>query len=364
MSTYHVTFSHNRIVPEQYACTSESSTVKWRMRITPDVLRDALSVAKLYYYNDLTTEAIAKELRFSRPKVSRLLGLAREQGLVEIHVHDENSHLAPISENIRNAFGLKDVHVVPVPAELGEIIWIQRVAQYAANHLNDVLAIAEAEASSPAHELTLGLAWGTTLSEISVHLIRKRIEGLNIVQLNGSGNTYVYDNSYAAKILQAFAENYDARMFLFPVPTFFDYRDTRESMWRERSIRRIVELQQSADVFLFSIGAVSSGVSSHVYAGGYLEECDLEELKREAVVGDLATVFFRADGSSDNISINQRASGPPLELYAKIPRTICVVSGRAKVPGLLAALRAGFVNDLVVDEPTARLLIDRMNSGR
>jgi DNA-binding transcriptional regulator LsrR (DeoR family) len=324
------------------------------MRTTPEVLRDALAVAKLYYYNNLTTEAIARELNFSRPKVSRLLRMARETGLVEIRVHDENTHLAPISDKIRDAFQLREVHVVPVPAELGEVIWLQRVAQYAANHLNDVLSEGQ----------TLGLAWGTTLSEISLYLTPKRIESLTIAQLNGSGNTYVYDNSYAAKILHSFAENYDARMFLFPVPTFFDFPETRAAMWRERSIRRIVELQQNADVFLFSIGSVASGVPSHVYAGGYLEERDLAVLKQEKVVGDLATVFFREDGGSEGISINERASGPPLEFYCRTPRTICVVSGRAKVLGLHAALRAGYVNDLVVDEPTARLLIERMDAER
>ncbi|WP_455381344.1 sugar-binding transcriptional regulator [Salinispira pacifica] len=323
------------------------------MRVTPSVLRDALTVAKLYYYNGLNTEAIAREMSFSRPKVSRLLGLAREQGLVEIRVRDQNSHLAPISQKILDSFGLREVHVVPVPAELGEVVWLQRVAQYAASHLNATLEPGQ----------TVGIAWGTTLSEVSAHLVPKRIEDLTIVQLNGSGNTYVYDNSYAAKILNAFAVNYDARMFLFPVPTFFDFPQTREAMWRERSIRRIVSLQQQADLFLFSIGAVSSGVASYVYSGGYLEQQDLAELEQEQVVGDIATVFFRADGSTDRISLNRRASGPPLELFRKIPKTLCIVSGRAKVNGLLAALRAGYISDLVIDEPTARLLVQRMEES-
>jgi deoxyribonucleoside regulator len=320
------------------------------MRVTPSVLRDALTVAKLYYYNGLNTEAIAREMSFSRPKVSRLLGLAREQGLVEIRVRDQNSHLGPISRKIMDAFNLQEVHVVPVPAELGEVVWLQRVAQYTANYLNAILEPGQ----------TVGIAWGTTLSEVSTHLIPKRIENLTIVQLNGSGNTYQYDNSYAAKILNAFAVNYDARMFLFPVPTFFDFQETRDAMWRERSIRRIVGLQQKADVFLFSIGAVSSGVASYVYSGGYLEGIDMEELEREHVVGDIATVFFRADGSTDSIALNRRASGPPLELFRKIKRSLCVVSGRAKVTGVSAALSAGYITDLVIDEPTARLLAAEM----
>jgi DNA-binding transcriptional regulator LsrR (DeoR family) len=174
--------------------------------------------------------------------------------------------------------------------------------------------------------------------------------------MNGSGNTFTPDNRYAANILQAFAANYQANVMLFPVPTFFDFPETKAAMWRERSVRRIIELQENADVLLYSIGAVNAGVPSHVYSKGYLEQEDMEELQREGVVGDLATVFFRTDGTWEDIPLNHRESGPPLTLYHSVKRAICVVSGKNKVPGLLAALRARLMTELIIDEPTARLL--------
>ena len=66
------------------------------------------------------------------------------------------------------------------------------------------------------------------------------------MQLNGSGNTFRPDNRYAANILQRFATNYEANVTLFPVPTFFDYRETKEAMWRERSIQKIIEQQRKS----------------------------------------------------------------------------------------------------------------------
>jgi len=316
------------------------------MRDSDHTVRNALEVAKLYYYTGLTTERIARELKISRPTVSRLLTFAKQKGLVEITIHDYEQELEPLSQHIKQAFGLRAVHVVPVPEVLGEVLWLERVAKFTANYLNSIL--------EPG--MTVGLAWGTTLSQISEHLIPKDIANLSLVQLNGSGNTYTFDNSYAARILQNFADNYNARVYLFPVPTFFDYAETKEAMWRERSIRRIVEMQQQADVLLYSIGAVDAGIPSHVYSGGYLEDRDMRELKRESVVGDMATVFYRDDGSYKDISINARASGPPLELYSSVAQAVCVVSGKAKAKGLRAALQAGYVQTLIVDEPTARHL--------
>ncbi|TVR05469.1 MAG: sugar-binding transcriptional regulator [Spirochaetaceae bacterium] len=321
------------------------------MRRPDRTAQEALEVAKLYFYSGLTTEQIAREMKVSRPKVSRLLTFAKESGMVEITIHDTDQSMAPFAREIRDCFSLNSVQVVPVPEVLGEVLWLDRVAKHAASYLNAIL--------QPG--MTVGLAWGTTLSAVSEHLIPKQVGKLSFVQLNGSGNTWTNDNSYAARILQSFADNYQARIYLFPVPTFFDYRETKDAMWRERSIQRVVEMQSNADVLLYSIGSVSAGVPSHVYSGGYLEPKDLKELKTQGVVGDLATVFYREDGSYCDISINARASGPPLDLYPRALHSICVVSGLAKVPGLIAALRAGYIRDLIVDEPTARDLMDRIS---
>jgi DNA-binding transcriptional regulator LsrR (DeoR family) len=300
----------------------------------------------MYYYQGLTTEVIAREMKFSRPKVSRLLNYARANGLVEIRIVNVHQAVSPLARTIRDRFGLEAVHVVPVPELMGEHVWLERVGRFAANYLNSVLE----------DDQILAIAWGTTISEIAANLIPKRVTGLRIVQLNGSGNTFNPDNRYAANILQYFAESYQASVMLFPVPTFFDYRETKESMWRERSVRSIIDLQENADVLLYSIGAVDAGVPSHVYSQGYLEPDDLAELQSAGVVGDLATVFFREDGSWEDIPLNQRASGPPLTIYTNAPRAVCVVSGRAKMPGLRAALGARYMTELVIDEPTARAL--------
>lgn len=310
------------------------------------IYQEALQVATMYYYQGLTTEAIAQEMNFSRPKVSRLLSHARATGMVEIKIVNVKTALSPFESVIKDKFGLDAVHIVPAPELMGEVVWLERVARYTANYLNAVLKAGQ----------VLAIAWGTTISEVAANLIPKRVPDLRIVQLNGSGNTYTPDNRYAANILHHFAQNYQASVMLFPVPTFFDYRDTKEAMWRERSIRTIIDMQHRANVLLYSIGAVDAGVPSHVYSQGYLEAEDLAELQREGVIGDLATVFFRADGSYEDIPLNRRASGPPLSLYHEVERAICVVSGKAKVPGLLAALRARLMSELIVDEPTARLL--------
>lgn len=209
------------------------------------IYQESLKVATLYYYHGMTTEAIAREMQFSRPKVSRLLSHARTSGMVEIRIVDVEKALSPLEREIRERYSLEAVHVVPAPELMGEVVWLERVARFTANYLNGILSAGA----------VLAIAWGTTISEVAANLIPHPVEGLKIVQLNGSGNTFTPDNRYAAGILQLFAENYQANVMLFPVPTFFDYRETKNAMWRERSVRRIIELQEQADILLYSIGS-------------------------------------------------------------------------------------------------------------
>lgn len=70
-------------------------------------------------------------------------------------------------------------------------------------------------------------------------------------------------------------------------------------------------------------------------------------------MGDVATVFYRADGSFDGIAMNARATGPDFA----VPRRLCVVSGTTKLQSLRGALAAHLITDLVIDEPAARGLV-------
>jgi DNA-binding transcriptional regulator LsrR (DeoR family) len=308
---------------------------------------EALKVARMYYYQNLTTEAIAHELNVSRSTVSRLLTYAKSQGLISISILDPNEHPHYLEKKIVEYFKIKKVHVVPVPSVAGEAEWLSRVVQYAAKYLNSLFN----------SDMIMGIAWGTTISGISKYLLPKTTHNSQIIQLNGAGNTQSMGIEYASEIIVRFAQNYQAVANLFPVPAFFDFAATKQALWKERSIQRLLDLQRQADILLFSIGAVDAGVPSHVYNAGYLEKADYIEFEKQKLAGDIATVFFRDDGSYHNIPINDRTSGPDLALIQK-KYGICVVSGFAKVKGLAAALKGGLITELIVDEPTARNLVE------
>lgn len=311
-----------------------------------DRTRDALRAAHLYYMQDLTMDAIAHELRTSRSSVSRLLSHARASGLVDIQIRSPLDAPSRLEKEILDRFQVT-AHVVPVPDHASDVDRLERVALSVARILGQFFD----------SNMIMGIAWGSTMSAISRHITPKQTHNSQIVQLNGAGNVRTTGLGYASEILGRFGAAFGAHVQQFPVPAFFDDPATKQALWRERSMGRLIEMQAHLDVALFGLGSPFSEVPSHVYAGGYLDPDDFEALGRSGVVGDVATVFFRADGSTEGIPLNERGTGPDFAMLRKTPRRICVVSGSSKLPSLRGALRAGLITDLFVDEGTARALV-------
>ncbi|GHS90028.1 transcriptional regulator [Actinomycetota bacterium] len=308
--------------------------------------QDVLRAASMYYLQDLKMEVIARHLGTSRSTVSRLIKRARETGLVEITLRPATTRAPGLGRSITAAFGI-DAYVVPVPDSAEQIERLDQVARTTARLL----------ASWFDSDMILGIAWGTTLAAVSRQLAPKPTRGSVVVQLNGAANMRTSGIEYASDLISSFGSAFGAAVHHFPVPAFFDYPDTKRAMWRERSVRRVLDVQARADIALFSVGAVAGAVPSHVYSAGYLDDQDVDLLHQEGVVGDVCTVFLRADGSWRDVRLNARATGPTPDELQHVPRRVCVVAGDNKVVPLLAALRAGAVTDLVVDEVTAGALL-------
>lgn len=344
----------------------------------------AYEAASMYYVQGETMEVIARHLGVSRSTVSRLLARARAQGVVRISLVQPGG-AGSLEGHLAQVFGVR-ARVVPVREGTTEIHRLQQVAGVAATHMVDLVAdLAEQAGARPGRDgvglgprgahpasrdgahsggrngvgpgVVVGVAWGTTMSEVSAVLPSRPVPGLTVVQLNGASDP-VHEGPSATEVLSRMRDALGARTISFPVPAFFDHVATREAMWSERSVRRVLAVARRARLVVFGVGALDGALPSQVYAGGHLSASDRAVLRRQRVVGDVCTVLLRGDGSWRDISLNARATGPTPAQLARIPRRLCVVAGTGKARALLAALRARVATDLVVDDATARAVLE------
>ncbi|MHA7145364.1 sugar-binding transcriptional regulator [Arthrobacter sp. TmT3-37] len=307
-------------------------------------------VAELYYIQGATMEAVADRLSVSRSTVSRMLQTARDRGIVRISLSTPMNTRSELAQTLSDTFGVT-AHVAGTSASASDARRLEAAARYAAVLVSDRFG----------NGMTLAVAWGITTSAVASYLQPKRTQDTTVVQMNGAVSARAPQMGHSPELLAEMAAAFGSSLIPFPTPAFFDNEQTRRLMWAESSVRRVLSVRNSADLALFSVGAFQGSTRSEVYSGGYLTEDAFKQFAAHRVVGDVCTVFLREDGTYADIDLNRRASGPtPMELR-QIPSRLCVVAGDQKVPGLVGALRAGVVTDLVIDEITARTLMRRIN---
>lgn len=319
--------------------------------LSPDERVRVADAAELYYLEGLKVEDVGKRLHLSRSTVSRMLARARQHGVVEFVLHRSADRSSVLAARLSERFGVRSL--VADSADITEAgdhdaARLDLVGERAAQRLAAVVGT----------DTTIAVAWGNTVEAVSRHLLVSPTRGARVVQLDSSGNTSASGVLNAAQLLDRFARAFSASTHHFPVPALFDSAATREAMWQERSIQRVLALRRNADVAVFSVGALDGEVPSHLYRAGYLDAVDLQELRRQGIVGDIGTVFVREDGSSDRLAINERSAGMPLAELRRVRTRMLVVSSRTKTAAIAAALRAGVVTDLVLDDLTAQALLD------
>ena len=311
-----------------------------------------LTVARMYYVQAETMDAIAHHMGVSRSTVSRLLKEARERGLVRVSIVDPDRPLNRMAELFEKHFSVS-AHLVHVRPGASSIFRLDQVARMAAGILGNIVKDGD----------TVGVAWGTTTSAVATHLRPRDLNGVTIIGLNGGANHQTTGLPYVGAILHRFATAFGGQEQLLALPAFFDDPATREAMWREQSTRHILTVRANCNVAIFGVGGLNSELQSHVYSSNYLSSEDLRQLREQNVVGDVCTVMLRQDGSYRDLAIHRRATGmTPIELK-RLPRRLCVVSGLSKAAPVLGALRAGVATDLIIDDETARAVLNLMKPG-
>lgn len=214
----------------------------------------AITAAKLYYQSGYSQNDIAKELAVSRPSVSRLLQYAKDQGFVRIEIFDPIEDQSHLADSLMAAYHLKDVCIANTPIDDEEEMK-RYIGRRGAQYLDTIIEDGD----------IIGVGWGTTMHCLSHALLPRPLRGGQIVQLEG-GITLSTGETYANEILERFAKNYETIAQYLPLPVLFDSKVVKEMVYKDRHVKRVLELGRNANIAVFSVGPYGIMHSSSVLA--------------------------------------------------------------------------------------------------
>jgi len=301
----------------------------------------AAQIAWLYHHEGLTQDAIARRVGLTRARVNRILGQAREQGLVSVGLNYRFTDCIELEDALRRSYALVDARVVPTSPDADRLI--DHLGAAGAHLLDRVLEEGD----------TLALGWGRTIAAVGRNLPRRSARNNTVVSLYGGATRGYALNPY--DLTARFGEILDAQRHYLTAPMFMESSELRDALSREPSIRQVISMIVGAKVALLSATDLSDDSKSMVF--GLFDASTRHSLLSAGVVGECGGIYLDAAGRSVSHPLTRRMIAPSLDAMRGIPKRILASGGPQKVAVIRACLLAGLGNLLVTDTDTARALL-------
>ncbi|WP_209123986.1 sugar-binding transcriptional regulator [Alkalihalobacillus sp. BA299] len=310
--------------------------VNWEER------RLIVKVANLYYFEGRTQAQIAKAIGVSRPVISKLLHRAKEEGIVEVYIKDENAHTVELEKKLEKKYDLKEVIVVPTRGLTPEMIK-RSIGKATSFYISKKIKSIR----------SLGISWGRTISSFVQEYPYEQVQDLKIVPLvGGMGREFVeiHSNLLAYQLAKKMSCNCS---YLY-APAMVETEGLKERLVQSEDIANVLLEGQSVDLAIVGIGNPFD--NSTMIKMGYLKEEDLQTLKKVGAVGDIGSQFIDISGKPISHPLNNKVIGLQLEQLKNIPNVIGIIEGKHKVDSLKATLKGNYLDVVIMDDQIANQL--------
>ncbi len=306
-------------------------------------------VSRLYYLDGLGQAEVAKFAKVSQAKVSRLLALAKERGIVRITVADYEPRRRELEDELRGRFGLAEAVVIKSSEGLEGTDLRRAVGHFGALAVDALIQPRD----------IVAMAGGRTIHELVHHLPTTRTKALTVVQAMGSvdSNVSVFDAQDVGRVV---AQRLGGIFLSLNTPAFIPEKRTRDALLQLEQVRSVHENLGRARVALVGLGTLANSV---FVERGTLNAAMIRELEKAGAVGEVCGRFFDADGEECATAWRDRVISVSLAQLRKIPQVIAIVSGTDRSAGILAAIKGGLIKSLVIDELGASALLAAAPAG-
>lgn len=314
--------------------------------VNKDKLAMYSQVAHMYYELGMMQPEIAKQLFFSRSKVSRILKKAQDLGIVDIRVKRYLSRVSSYENSLKARFNIS--HPVVLTSFGDDSTEINMcLNNYAAVYISDRLK----------GECVFGITGSHNVTQ-ALHMLKKRYEcDLKVVQTMGAS----INQDMSADLVDFLARTFNGRAYLLNTPVYVDDLKIKEKLMSHPSVVEAVHLMKKCDMVLMSIGDFDvNGDMPNWW--GYMTEKHRLELNRLGAVGSICAQFFDRDGNWIDCDWNRKCISIPWKYIKAAGERIVIARGSSKVKGILGALRGGLVDVLITDTITAASVIEAQDN--
>lgn len=317
----------------------------------------AAEIAQRVYLLHEPQSKVGQDLNLHKSTVSRLLSLAKEEGLFTVHMHLPRVDDLETRLNRHYKIDAVVVPVVPSTGGNGKETFTRVLAESAARFL-------EGPGSPLKSGQTVGISCGATIRDLVFSLTSPRFTRMNLIQLTVETEIegQIDQSPFTlVSVLRAKWNDKETKAFAVqPLPgtLFLDANQPTKEYAPFRS--RIIETAESLDVTIVGIGSATGGSFGQI-----LKKPDIDEslVRRLRIVGEIVNHPYDHNGRdlfNDIKNLNRYVDGIEIDLLRRLvssgKKVVAVAGGPSKVDAIRVALETRLVNILITDIVTAEAL--------
>lgn len=307
-------------------------------------------IAYMYYEQEMTQAQIAKELDIYRTTVSRMLSQAKAEGIVEIKINHFDASLFELEEQLKHAFNLTAVEIVPNESDNSEEAKEEQLAEAAGawirRHLSD--------------DMVIGLSWGASVGRAVNRIDPKQLSNVSVVPIVG-GPSHINSRYHVNTLVYELARKFNGQSLFVNATVIQETKELAEGIFNSKYFHDLKEYWKRLDLVIVGVGGPLSYHKSQWR--DLLSQADYEELKLREAVGDCCCRFYDGYGKLLNGPLNQRTIGLSLAELARVPQTVGIARGVSKARSIAPLLEKGYLKTLITDQETAQEIL-RLNQRK
>ena len=301
-------------------------------------------ISKLHYIDKISQKELASIYKVSTATISRTLQEAEDLEIVSIKVNDILGANRRLEKDLEAKYGLKKAIISVFPYN-DEIMIKNIIGKSAASFINEIIQ----------ENMTIGIAWGSSLYEMVKFLKPKPLNNFKVVDLIGSIGK-LFSNTNASELARKFAQNFNAKNYFLNSLAMVQNRQTKEYLMKEKEIKDVLDMAKELDIAIISIGNVS--FDSIIVKDLKIDKDVIEDIKSRGALGDICFRFFDKNGNKIDTEFDDRIIGIDLEDFKKVKIKVCISGGLSKLEAIEAAVRNKLVDILITDSLVSESLLN------
>ncbi|GDA20774.1 transcriptional regulator [Escherichia coli] len=304
-----------------------------------------MKIATLYYLEGRKQSDIAQLLSLSQSFISRALTRCQKEGVVKISVVQPSNIFLNLEKGIEERYGIKQAIVVDTEDDATDHTIKRAIGSAAAHYLETRLRPKDFIGVS---------SWSSTIRAMVDEVHAQNLKASGVIQLLGGVGPN--GNVQATILTQTLAQHLNCEAWLLPSQSIEGSVEEKKRLVASQDVADVIARFDDVDIAIVGIGILEPSQLLKT-SGNYYHEDMLQVLADRGAVGDICLHYYDKHGQPVLQDDEDPVIGMALDKIKKCPNVVALAGGKDKVAAIKGAMQGGYIDVLITDFPTARMLI-------